>query len=150
VGRESNLVGRDSNLVGRDSSLVGRESNLVGRDSSLVGRESNLVGRESNLVGRDSNLVGRDSNLVGRESYLMGRDSNLVGTLRGGRAACSDAFHTPAACCTSGRRKCLAGDTGCCCVAVGSKETVSASNSRWRRLVMQNRPFTSCFPMHHF
>ncbi|MEQ2167131.1 hypothetical protein GOODEAATRI_000948 [Goodea atripinnis] len=42
----------------------------------------------------------------------------LTGSLRDGRAVCSGAFHKAASYYTSDRRKCLVGDTGCCCVAV--------------------------------
>lgn len=49
----------------------------------------------------------------------------LPHTRPGGRSACSGAFHMVASYYTPGRRKCLAGDMGCCCVAVVQKKRAS-------------------------
>lgn len=45
----------------------------------------------------------------------------LPRTLPGGRSVCSGAFHRAAFYYTSGHKKCLADDMGCCCVAASQR-----------------------------
>lgn len=80
----------------------------------------------------------------------------LPGSRPGGKSVCSGAFHMATICYMSGRKKCLADDMGCCCVAVGrrreshftygdKKQKASSTNCQLRGsyLVLSHAPFLS-------
>lgn len=80
----------------------------------------------------------------------------LPNTRPGGRSVCSGGSHMAAFYYTSGHKKCLAGDMGCCCVAVKQKKKCHF-NHRNKKIKIKSYAncqlrgkVTSCFPMHHF
>lgn len=68
---------------------------------------------------------------------------------RGGRSSGSGGPRTAGSCCTSGRRKCLAGGRGCCCVAA-TRDADQSAAARGGVRGTSRASVTSCFPIHHF
>ena len=74
------------------------------------------------LDDRERSTGGRSLDEAARRAAGSCR---LPNTRPGGRSVCSGGFHMAVFCCMSSHRKCPAGDTGCCCVAVGQKKRAS-------------------------